>query len=165
MRASPSQGGARIPVLGRDEGGVGGALRRGLFRIPKGGQKRLPAFATLTVAATAAIPAGEAATAALTPLLRPGFVDGEAASIEFLLIQRFARRASLSVVVHLDEAETLGPPGFALGDDGRRDDRSVGGKRPLSIAVCYVIAQVADVQFLAHRHAPGWGDGNERTVL
>jgi hypothetical protein len=123
--------------------------------------------ATPAIAAAAAIaestpaaPESAATASAFTAMpaapafLLAGFIYRQVAPCEFRAVQGAYGGLRFLLAPHFDEAETLGPPGFALGDDLRRHDRSVGSKRPLQIAVSYVVAQIADVEFLSHRHAP-----------
>jgi hypothetical protein len=142
--------------LSENEKRPGSLLAFSLWLIPKGGQKRLPAFAPLTVTAPAAIPAGEAATAALTPFLRPGFVDGEATSLEFLLIQRFARRPSLSVVVHYDEAEAARTPGLVIADQTNRGDVTERREELLELRLFGIKRQISYVDLHWHIPVKGW---------
>lgn len=57
-------------------------------------------------AATAAAETTAATAAAAAPLLRPGFVHGEPAPLELVLVERRAGRLAFSGVGHLDKSES-----------------------------------------------------------
>ena len=68
----------------------------------------LPANASLATAT---------AIAAASRCTRPSLVDDQIASAEGQVIELLDGRARLAVIVHLDEPEASGAPGFSVGDD------------------------------------------------
>jgi len=90
-----------------------------------------------------------AAVAALEPtaatLLRPCFVDGESAAVNFLLVECLTRRPSLRSVGHLDEAETARPAGSGIANQMNRTDLAEWGEQLLELRFFRAERQVAYV--------------------
>jgi hypothetical protein len=76
------------------------------------------AAATTVAAATAtAAVSTTAATAARTIVLRSGFVAGNSAACNFLLVQTFDRRRSFIWTRHFDESKPARTAGFPVGNN------------------------------------------------
>jgi hypothetical protein len=76
------------------------------------------AAATTVAAATAtAAVSTTAATAARTIVLRSGFVAGNSAACNFLLVQTFDRRRSFIWTWHFDESKPARTAGFPVGNN------------------------------------------------
>jgi hypothetical protein len=76
------------------------------------------AAATTVAAATAtAAVSTTAATAARTIVLRSGFVTGNSAACNFLLVQTFDRRRSFIWTWHFDESKPARTAGFPVGNN------------------------------------------------
>src|SRR5262249_7350606 len=81
---------------------------------------------------------------------RAGFVDGQGAAVVLLAVEGRDRGFRLGVTAHLDEPETLAPPGLPVGDDLGALDRAVLREELFQLRAIDLIAEVTDVQLLAH---------------
>src|SRR5262249_44367541 len=108
------------------------------------------AAAITTTAAATAVAAAAAATTAATVLLGPGLVHRQVTAADLLTAHACDRRLRLGVAAHLDEAEPFGASGVAIHDDLRRLHGAERLEHLLQLAGVHVVAQVADVQLLAH---------------
>ena len=75
------------------------------------------AATTVAAATAAATVSTTAATAARTIVLRTGFVAGNPAACDFLLIQTFDRRRSFVWTWHFDESKPARTAGFPVGNN------------------------------------------------
>lgn len=96
------------------------------------------------VVAHVAVWAGTAGLAGLR------LVDSQGAAVVFLAVHRVDGGLSLGVVSHLDESKTLGTPGVTVGDDSRRVNLAELGEELVELGVSDGVAQVANIQILAH---------------
>src|SRR5688572_15897175 len=104
---------------GVNDKGPGLLLALGLSGVRVGHARVLPArFATLAAAAAAA----GTCEATAARFLRFGFIDGQAAPLELLLIELFARGTALGAVRHLDEPEAAGLAGRVIANQPNRGD-------------------------------------------
>src|ERR1039458_29350 len=107
-----------------------------------------PFGAQSAAAAVPAAPAVAATAAAATTragLLGARLVDAEGAAFELLAVQ--GAHGLLAVGIgHLDEAETLGLAGIAVGDDAGRLDRAVRLEDRAERVVVDGVGEVSDVE-------------------
>src|SRR5258708_20380979 len=108
--------------------------------------------AATTAAVTAAATAATTATAAALGL-RPGFVDGEGATLDLFAVQ--ARDCCLGFLVgaHLDKAESLGSARVAVHDDLGRLYGAKGLEQLLQIAFTAPVRQIPPLHPPPH-HVP-----------
>jgi len=81
-----------------------------------GVRRRLVPVASTTTAAAAITTAAAAAAAAAASRTRPGFVHPQVAPLHIDAIQGLYRCVSISVVCHLDKAESARPTRFTIDD-------------------------------------------------
>src|ERR1039457_5009937 len=106
---------------------------------PFGAQSAAAAVAAAAVAATAA------AATTRAGLLGARLVDAEGAAFELLAVQ--GAHGLLAVGIgHLDEAETLGLAGIAVGDDAGRLDRAIRLEDRAERVVVDGVGEVSDVE-------------------
>jgi len=112
------------------------------------------AVATTTAAATATAAASAAATvtttAAASFFTRPGFIHGEAPSIELPLVKTFDCCLCLCVVVHFDEAEALAAACRTILDHLRALHGAELREQLFQGGITDPVGQIPDIKLLAH---------------
>jgi hypothetical protein len=102
------------------------------------------------VAAAASTTAAATATAARTLFLRTSLVDGQRAAIMLLAIESGNRSLCFRIATHLNEAESLAATGFTIRNHLGRLNRAMLAEELFQIRAAGVIAQVPDIQLIAH---------------
>src|SRR5262249_47469572 len=110
-----------------------------------------PGLVALPAAVTAPA-AGAPAPAALG--LGSGLVDDQGATAGVLAVEGRDGGLGLLVAAHLNEAEPLGMPRVAVGDDLRRLHRAVRPEQLLQVGVGDAETQVAHEQLPTHERSP-----------
>jgi hypothetical protein len=110
------------------------------------------ATATAAAAATTATESTATTTTAATAavFLRLGFIDGQSATAMFLAVERRDGCLGFIVAAHFDESETLATAGVPIGDDLGALDSPVSGKQLFQRRAIDIVAQISDIQLLAH---------------
>jgi hypothetical protein len=119
--------------------------------------------ATVTAATVAAATAATTTTTEATRprLARTSLVHRQGTPAVLLAVEGRDRSLGFFVAGHLDETESLASPGRPVSDHFRALDRSVLRQHFLQIRTADIIAEVPDIQLLAHRSSPV--DGNYPT--
>jgi hypothetical protein len=104
-------------------------------------------------------PEPPAVTTARSLFLRPGLVDGQAATLELLLVERRARSAAFVRVGHLDEPKAARPSGRVVADEADRLHLAEWREQRLEFLVFRVEGQITDVDFHRTILEEGWSGG------
>jgi hypothetical protein len=109
--------------------------------------------AAVTTTATAA-----AATATGTVFAGLGFIDGQSATTVFLAVQGCNRGLGFLIGAHFHETKTLAATGVPIGDDLRAVHGPMGREQFLQSGAIDIVAQITNIQLLAHLESPSVGD-------
>src|SRR5436190_10858138 len=111
--------------------------------------------ASATAAATAAVAASATTTTAATTssaalFAGPGFVDSQAAAINFLQVERLNGSLGLAVVVHFDKAKTLAASGITVLNDRRIFHLAKLREELLQALARDAVSQITNIQSHSH---------------